>query len=197
MIGRNSLDDRVNGAPTVRIDLHTIPDVEIRNPAKVLVASWARRECTSGAIAFASISHIYTQTLRRSCFLRGVGFLGCTLLGLCGNVAIIPPLATAYRGRHGQVILQSATDHEATRSSQEQVIDGNIVVLPYRLPLTRLPFINTTGAVSVPNAPGRGLMYQLLFVGSLAAILVALLVVRQKRASQRPKRWMPDIRRVT
>ena len=141
LIGRNSLDDRVNGAPTVRIDLHTIPDVEIRNPAKVLVASWARRECTSGAIAFASISHIYTQTLRRSCFLRGVGFLGCTLLGLCGNVAIFPPLATAYSGRHGQVILQSATDHEATRSSQEQVTDGNIVVLPYRLPLRRPPFI--------------------------------------------------------
>jgi hypothetical protein len=39
-------------------------------------------------------------------------------------------------------------------------------------------------------------MYQLFFVGSLVAILVALLVVRQKRASQRQKRWMPDIRRV-
>jgi hypothetical protein len=29
LIGRNSLDDRVNGAPTVQIDLHTIRDVEV------------------------------------------------------------------------------------------------------------------------------------------------------------------------
>jgi hypothetical protein len=29
LIGRNSLDDRVNGAPTVRIDLNAIPDVEV------------------------------------------------------------------------------------------------------------------------------------------------------------------------
>ena len=64
-----------------------------------------------------------------------------TLLGLCGKCGDIPPLATAYRGRHGQVILQFASDHEATRSSQEQVIDGNIVVLPYRFPLRRPPFI--------------------------------------------------------
>jgi hypothetical protein len=26
LIGRNSLDDRINGAPTVRIDLHTVTD---------------------------------------------------------------------------------------------------------------------------------------------------------------------------
>src|SRR5215472_15648477 len=63
-------------------------------------------------------------------------------------------------------------------------------------PQTTIVYKTLREAVSVPNGPERGLMYQLLFVGSLVAILVALLVVRQKRASKRRTRWMPDIRRV-
>jgi hypothetical protein len=39
-------------------------------------------------------------------------------------------------------------------------------------------------------------MYQLIVIGSLAAILVVLMVIKQKIAPKRPKRWMPDIRRV-
>jgi hypothetical protein len=39
-------------------------------------------------------------------------------------------------------------------------------------------------------------MSQLLFVGSLVAILAVLLVIRLKKNAKRRKRWMPDIRRV-
>jgi hypothetical protein len=39
-------------------------------------------------------------------------------------------------------------------------------------------------------------MYQLLLIGSLVGNLLTILVVRQRRASKRPERWMPDIRRV-
>jgi hypothetical protein len=38
-------------------------------------------------------------------------------------------------------------------------------------------------------------MNQLLLIGSLVAIVIAILVVRLKKP-KRPKRWMPDIRRV-
>ena len=39
-------------------------------------------------------------------------------------------------------------------------------------------------------------MYQFLLIGSLIGILLAVSVVRLRRASKRSKRWMPDIRRV-
>jgi hypothetical protein len=39
-------------------------------------------------------------------------------------------------------------------------------------------------------------MYQLLLIGSLVGILPAILVVTLRRASERQKRWIPDIRRV-
>lgn len=39
-------------------------------------------------------------------------------------------------------------------------------------------------------------MSQLLFVGSLVAVLAVLLVIRAKKSRRRKSRWMPDIRRV-
>jgi hypothetical protein len=39
-------------------------------------------------------------------------------------------------------------------------------------------------------------MNQLILIGSLAIILLALLAVKLKKTPKRPKRWMPDIRRV-
>jgi hypothetical protein len=39
-------------------------------------------------------------------------------------------------------------------------------------------------------------MYQLLSIALLAGVLIALLVVRQRKTSKRRERWMPDIRRV-
>jgi len=39
-------------------------------------------------------------------------------------------------------------------------------------------------------------MMQFLLIGSLVGIVLALWLVKLKKASQRPKRWMPDIRRV-
>jgi len=39
-------------------------------------------------------------------------------------------------------------------------------------------------------------MSQLLFVGSLVAVLAVLLVIRAKKMPRRRRRWMPDIHRV-
>jgi hypothetical protein len=39
-------------------------------------------------------------------------------------------------------------------------------------------------------------MSQLILIGSLVAVLVALLIVKLTRTPKRNKRWMPDIRRV-
>ena len=39
-------------------------------------------------------------------------------------------------------------------------------------------------------------MNQLVMIGSLVGVLVALLVVRNRKAASSKKRWMPDIRRV-
>jgi hypothetical protein len=39
-------------------------------------------------------------------------------------------------------------------------------------------------------------MSQVLLIGSLVGILLAILVVKLRRVSKRQKRWMPDIRRV-
>lgn len=39
-------------------------------------------------------------------------------------------------------------------------------------------------------------MSQLLFVGSLVAVLAVLLVIRAKKMARRKRRWMPDIHRV-
>ena len=39
-------------------------------------------------------------------------------------------------------------------------------------------------------------MNQSLFLGLLGGILLAVLVVRLRKSAKRPKRWMPDIRRV-
>jgi len=39
-------------------------------------------------------------------------------------------------------------------------------------------------------------MNQLILIGSLVVILVALVVFKLKRIPKRQKRWMPDIRRV-
>jgi len=40
-------------------------------------------------------------------------------------------------------------------------------------------------------------MPNLLAAVSVAGILLAVLMVRLKKASKREKRWMPDIRRIT
>ena len=39
-------------------------------------------------------------------------------------------------------------------------------------------------------------MNQLILIGSLVVILVALVVLKLNRTPKRQKRWMPDIRRV-
>jgi uncharacterized membrane-anchored protein YhcB (DUF1043 family) len=39
-------------------------------------------------------------------------------------------------------------------------------------------------------------MMQLLLIGTLVGVLVALLVVRHKKRAYPKQRWMPDIRRV-
>lgn len=39
-------------------------------------------------------------------------------------------------------------------------------------------------------------MSQLLFVGSLVAVLAVLVVIRAKKMPKRRRRWMPDIHRV-
>jgi hypothetical protein len=39
-------------------------------------------------------------------------------------------------------------------------------------------------------------MMQFLLIGSLVGIVLALWLVKLRKASKRPKRWMPDIRRV-
>ena len=39
-------------------------------------------------------------------------------------------------------------------------------------------------------------MYQLLLIGLLVVILVVVSMVRLRKASKRPERWMPDIRQV-
>jgi hypothetical protein len=38
-------------------------------------------------------------------------------------------------------------------------------------------------------------MFQLVFIGSLVALLVAVMILKL-RTPKRKKRWMPDIRRV-
>ena len=58
LIGRNSLDDRVNGAPTVRIDLNAIPTWKSR---KGFGGFLSTRRMYVRRVALASISDIYAN----------------------------------------------------------------------------------------------------------------------------------------
>jgi hypothetical protein len=53
-----------------------------------------------------------------------------------------------------------------------------------------------SSAILILDAQG-GLMMQLLLIGALVGVLVALLVVRRRKRAYAKQRWMPDIRRVS
>ena len=88
LIGRNSLDDRVNGAPTVQIDLHTIPDVEV--PQRFW---WLLGHEENVRPARLDSQVLATYILRLSVVpasSEGLASWDAPSLGCVGNVAIFP-----------------------------------------------------------------------------------------------------------
>ena len=76
------------------------------------------------------------------------------------------------------------------RTCQQIVV--SVIQGPPTIEVTRTIQLNRP---SLPSKQG-GLMNQLILIGSLVVILVALVVLKLNRTPKRQKRWMPDIRRV-